>query len=118
MSQKMLHVNGHLVIPVEGFEREVNAESAQPYLSVPGLLWKIGYVNPETKEAGGIYLFKDLASLRAFVDGPIGSELPKAPIWTGVTLKTLDILVDFSKVLRAPIGEEFELDSHTLRNFD
>jgi hypothetical protein len=110
MSQKILYVNGNLVIPVEDFEKVANADSALPYLSVPGLLWKIGFVNRETREAGGIYLFKDQASLEAFVRGPIGEELGKAPMWTGVTMKSLEILVDFSKVIRAPIGEKYELE--------
>lgn len=108
MSQKILHINGQLVIPAEEFERNNPPESAKIFLDVPGLLWKIGYINRETLEAGGIYLFKDETTLQAFLKGPIAIQLPQIPIWKDVTMKTLDILVDFSKILHAPIGEAYE----------
>ena len=34
----------------------------------PGLIWKIWTENPETNEAGGIYLFHDDASARAYLE--------------------------------------------------
>jgi Putative mono-oxygenase ydhR len=111
MSQKILHINGRLVISAEEFEQNNPPESANVFLDVPGLLWKIGYINSETLEAGGIYLFKDEATLQAFLTGPIASQFPQAPIWKDVTMKTLDILVDFSKILHAPIGEAYERET-------
>lgn len=36
---------------------------AQSIVETPGLIWKIWTENPETQEAGGIYLFEDEASL-------------------------------------------------------
>lgn len=34
----------------------------------PGFLWKIWLENPTVKEAGGIYLFRDLETARSYVD--------------------------------------------------
>jgi Putative mono-oxygenase ydhR len=33
----------------------------------PGLIWKIWTENPDTKEAGGVYLFRDEASLNDYL---------------------------------------------------
>ncbi|HEY9661571.1 MAG TPA: monooxygenase [Allocoleopsis sp.] len=40
---------------------------AQSIATTPGLIWKIWTENPETQEAGGIYLFEDEASLEAYL---------------------------------------------------
>lgn len=34
----------------------------------PGLIWKVWTENPETREAGGIYLFEDETSARTYLD--------------------------------------------------
>lgn len=41
---------------------------AETIARAPGLIWKIWTENPETKEAGGIYLFEDEASLAAYLE--------------------------------------------------
>ena len=38
---------------------------------VPGLICKVWTENPETGEAGGIYLFEDEASLDSYLEGKI-----------------------------------------------
>ncbi len=43
-------------------------ELAESIAKEPGLLWKIWTENPETQEAGGIYLFTDRASAQAYLD--------------------------------------------------
>lgn len=40
---------------------------AQNIAETPGLIWKIWTENPETHEAGGIYLFEDEAALDAYL---------------------------------------------------
>src|SRR3972149_7320869 len=110
MSQKILHINGKLVVPPDKFVEENNhAEGAQVFANVSGLLWKIGYVNRESMEAGGIYLFKDEATLQAYLEGPIVPQLSAYPGWKEVSIKKLDILVEFSEAMHAPIGEKYEL---------
>ena len=114
MPQRILHIRAKLVASANEFEAESDTDSARGFLDVPGLLWKIAYVSEEHGEAGGFYLFKDDATLRDFVEGPIVAALADYPLWQDVSVQALDILVDFSSVLRAPIGEEYELDSHTI----
>ena len=114
MSQKILHINARLSASPEEFERDNNAESAQEFKKIPGLLWKIGYINREAMEAGGFYLFKDETALQAYLEGPIVAQLPDYPLWTDMKIKKLDILVEFSKVVRAPIGEKYEMENGAL----
>lgn len=105
MTQKLLHISGKLVVSAAQFARENDAESARAFVALPGLLWKIAYVSEAHGEAGGVYLFEDDATLRAFVDGPIVAALADYPLWTEIRAKELDILTDFSAVLGAPIGD-------------
>jgi hypothetical protein len=50
MAQKILQINAKLVVPPEEFEKDNGAGSALDFknLNIPGLLWKIGYINRET----------------------------------------------------------------------
>lgn len=41
-------------------------EVAEGIAAQPGLTWKIWTENPETKEAGGVYLFEDMAAAQAY----------------------------------------------------
>jgi len=41
---------------------------ARSIVDEPGFRWKIWTENPETGEAGGIYLFDDEVSARAYID--------------------------------------------------
>lgn len=120
MAQKILQVKAKLVVSPEEFEKDNGVESAQEFknLNIPGLLWKIGYLNRETMEAGGIYLFRDEAALRSYIEGPIVAQLRDYPLWTGMSVNELDILVEFSKVMRAPIGEKFEREQQPFKTFN
>ncbi|WP_372958196.1 monooxygenase [Marinobacter sp.] len=41
---------------------------AESIAQEPGLIWKVWTENAATREAGGIYLFEDEASARAYLD--------------------------------------------------
>lgn len=109
MTQKILHINGRLVVPAEQFKRENGAEAAGIFANMPGLLWKIAYTSQDGRDSGGFYLFADEASLRAFAEGPVVAALAGYPLWKDVTVRELNILEDFSKVTRAPIGAKYEM---------
>ena len=46
---------------------EAMKELAESITREPGFIWKIWTENPETNEAGGIYLFEDETSARAYL---------------------------------------------------
>jgi len=45
---------------------EAMSELAESISREPGFIWKIWTENPETREAGGVYLFRDKPSAEAF----------------------------------------------------
>jgi len=111
MSQKIVQVNGRLVVPAEQFERENGTEGARFFAGVPGLLWKIWLIDRERGEAGGLYLFADETTFDAYMNGPIVEQLKTYPLWTDVSIKGFDYLPVQSAITRAPVGESFALSS-------
>lgn len=107
MTQKIVQINGKLVVPAEQFERENGVDGAKFFAGVPGLLWKIWLINRETGEAGGHYLFESASTCSDYVNGPIATELRAYPLWTDVSIKVFDYLPAQSAITRAPVGESF-----------
>jgi hypothetical protein len=68
----------------------------------PGLLWKIWTENPETGEAGGIYLFNDRPSAEAYLamhtERLVGFGIPH------VNAKLFEVNRELSAIDGAPIG--------------
>jgi len=70
---------------------------------VKGLLWKIWLVNEAEKSAGGIYLFKDDASVETYLKGEIVAGLKKNPTLSDIEAKVFDIALEHTKITRGPI---------------
>lgn len=67
MALMLLQVDFLDMRPVEGDKTEMLRPLAENIAQTPGLIWKIWTENPETQEAGGIYLFTDEACLDAYL---------------------------------------------------
>lgn len=67
----------------------------------PGLQWKIWTENPATGEAGGIYLFSDLASARAYL--AMHSQRLKGYGVPAVNAKIFQVNEALSRIDRAPL---------------
>ena len=89
------------------FENGFDAIAAQ-IAQVPGLRWKIWLVNEAESRGGGIYLFDDDESARAYLDGPIVAAMKSAPILSEVTVRTFSVLEEPTAVTRGPIQESVE----------
>jgi len=70
---------------------------------VKGLQWKIWLVNEAEKSAGGIYLFKDDASVETFLKGEIVAGLKKNPALSDIEAKVFDIAIEHTKITRGPV---------------
>lgn len=79
---------------------EENLPYAQPIADVPGLRWKVWTISEERGEAGGVYLFEDAASMRAFLDGEIITEMKGDP---SLSIKTFDVIEELTATTRGPI---------------
>jgi len=109
MPQKIVQINGRLIVPAEEFERQNGTEGAQFFANVPGLLWKIWLINKEQGEAGGLYLFADEFTYNEYLNGPIVAQLYDYPLWTDVSVKGFDYLPTQSAITRAPVGEQHDV---------
>jgi hypothetical protein len=69
----------------------------------PGFLWKIWTENAEAKEGGGIYLFEDDASAKAYV-AKHTARLQAFGVTTA-NAKVFDVNQQLSRINRAPILE-------------
>ncbi len=78
-------------------------EIAQPVADLKGLLWKVWIINEVEKSAGGIYLFKDDASVQAFHEGEIVAAIMKHPALSDIEAKVFDILPEHTKITRGPV---------------
>lgn len=77
-------------------------ELAEEIAATPGLHWKLWTENAATGEAGGIYLFGDEASARAYAEMHTArlAGFGIAP----VRAKIFDVNADLSRVTRAPVA--------------
>ncbi len=117
--KKILQVNYKFPKPVKEVSKEemeklmlMAVETAKHLSTIPGLRWKIYLNNPETGEVGGIYLFENEASLRAYLDGPLMTQRKEGKFGDGVrvlfsisdvTLKQFDVIEELTKITRGPV---------------
>ncbi|MHA1947776.1 MAG: YdhR family protein [Candidatus Hodarchaeales archaeon] len=99
---KILQINMNYGIDAEVLAKAF-MELAQPIADVEGLKWKVWIHNAEEKSCGGIYLFKDEASVKGYLDGEIVAGIAANPALSNISLKVFDVLPDHSKVTRAPL---------------
>jgi Putative mono-oxygenase ydhR len=78
MNHRCVHIEFDLNVSTDEWLRHCE-RIAHVMLSVPGLEWKLWIANPETRSAGGIYLFRDEASAAAYLDGPVIAALRGNP---------------------------------------
>lgn len=78
---------------------------AKSIAAVPGLHWKVWPWNDGERVGGGIYLFADDASAKAFLEGPIAAALGQHPAVTDIRVKQFDVLEDLTAITRGPVGD-------------
>ena len=76
---------------------------AQSIAKEPGLVWKIWTLNKSTNEAGGIYLFKEMASAKAYLS--MHTERLKKVGILFVNGKVFAVNGALTKINRGPIHE-------------
>ena len=116
---KVLQVNYRFPKPIKDVPKEqiekimaMAVEGAKHLAAVPGLRWKIYLHNPEKGETGGIYLFEDMASLKAYLGGPLMTQRKQGKFGDGrrvvwpifdVSIKQFDVMEDLTKITHGPI---------------
>jgi hypothetical protein len=103
MSARILQINFRLNVPRAEFE-EIASSLASQFAQLSGLRWKIWLMNEAESEAGGIYLFEDEPSLRAYLEGPLAAAVMSHPALSDLTVKQFDVIEDCTAVTRGPVG--------------
>ena len=78
-------------------------ERAQPFLAVPGLLWKIWLNSGGGPKVGGLYCFAARADAEAYLAGPIVARMKAAPTIASLTTQIYEITEGPSRVTHAPV---------------
>ncbi len=100
---KILQINFDYDIPFEHLsDASLARKVAQPIADVKGLKWKVWLHNAEEKSLGGIYLFEDEASVKAYMDSEV-AKMASSSRLSNLSAKVFDVLPDHSKVTRAPL---------------
>ncbi|OLC49606.1 MAG: hypothetical protein AUH43_07340 [Acidobacteria bacterium 13_1_40CM_65_14] len=103
MAEKLLQVNfGLNVAPAE--YTQICVAVAESFAKVPGLRWKVWFIDERKREAGGIYLFDDQRALDAFASSDLAKTIATHPALKNVTMRASDIMPEVTAVTRGPIG--------------
>jgi hypothetical protein len=102
MSGRILQINLKFKMARTEFETAL-APLADELAKVPGLRWKIWLMNEAEKEAGGIYLFEDQASLNTYLDGPLVAPVAENPDISDISMKQFDVLDGVTAITRGPV---------------
>jgi|GEM_PF-647418 len=77
---------------------------AEQFAEVPGLLWKVWTLNPETKRAGAAYYFADAESMQTYMDGELFRAVKSHPNLSDYEIATYEVMAAESHVTRAPVN--------------
>ena len=104
MAQSLVEIKFKLTVPGAEYEQAV-APLAQTVADVGGLQWKIWLLNEHTHEAGGVYLFADGDSARAFLDSSLVAQVKSAPILSNFRTAQFDLIENLTAITHGPIAE-------------
>jgi len=102
MSARLMQLNFKFSVSKDEYEQAVSP-LAEKFAAVDGLRWKIWMMNEAEREAGGIYLFNDEASLKAFLEGPLVAQVTSHPALSDFSVKQFDVMGNVTAVTRGPV---------------
>ena len=102
MSEVMLQVNFNYGVSTEEYVKAVTP-LAEKFANLSGLKWKVWTLNPENKEAGGILMFENQATVDAYLAGPLAETVTSHPALSNFSVKQFNIMEDVTKTTRGPI---------------
>lgn len=102
MSARVLQLNFKFNVTRAEYEQAV-APLANDFAALEGLIWKVWLMNEEVSQAGGIYLFQDEPSLRAYLEGPLAAGVMDHPALSDFEAKVFEVMEDVTAVTRGPV---------------
>ncbi len=104
MPSRIMQLNFKFSVSGSEYEQAVSS-LANDFANVPGLRWKIWMINEAEREAGGIYLFEDEASVKAFLEGPLAAKVTSHPALSDFSVKQFDVMEKVTAITRGPVKE-------------
>ncbi|MDH3269052.1 MAG: YdhR family protein [Ignavibacteria bacterium] len=108
MSERLLQINFNFSVSSGEYEQAVNSLVDQ-FANLPGLMWKIWIMNENKKEAGGIYLFEDEASLNEFLTGSLAKTVTSHPALSNFSVKPFTIMHDLTEITQGPLENKLKV---------
>lgn len=102
MSKKILQINFKFNVSRLAYEKTASTMVSQ-FAAIEGCLWKVWLMNEDKREAGGIYLFENDASVAAFLHGPLIAGLKSHPALSDFNIKHFDVIDTLTNLTRGPI---------------
>jgi hypothetical protein len=102
MSGRILQLNFKYSVSGAEYEQAVSPLASQ-FAALDGLRWKIWFINEEEQEAGGIYLFDDEASVKAYLEGPLAAQVTGHPALSDFGVKQFDVMENVTAITRGPV---------------
>jgi len=75
------------------------------FAKLPGLKWKIWFMNEAESEAGGVYLFEDQAACDDYLGGPLARIVTSHPALSDFIVKSFTVLEEPTAACRGPVGD-------------
>ena len=102
MSARILQINFKFNVSRAEYEQAVSP-LADPIAAVAGLRWKIWLMNEAESEAGGIMLFDDEVSVKAYLGGPIVAQITSHPALSDFSVKQFDVLEEQTAITHGSV---------------
>jgi hypothetical protein len=102
MPGKILQINLKFNVPKAEYEQAASG-LVNDIAAVGGLRWKVWIMNEAKQEAGGIYLFDDEASVKAYLEGPIVAQITSHPALSDFSVKQFDVMEKVTAITRGPV---------------
>ena len=102
MAKKLLQIN----FKFDGTAEELGNSFmpvAQSIADQPGLKWKVWCWNDDARECAGEYLFENVASVEAYLGGPIVEQVKAHPSISDLSAKVFDVMEGPTKITRGPV---------------
>jgi len=104
MSSRIMQLNFKFSVTGSEYEQAVSPLADQ-IAAVAGLRWKIWMINEAEREAGGIYMFENEASVNAFLEGPLAAQVTGHPALSDFSVKQFDVMENQTAITRGPVEE-------------
>ncbi len=79
---------------------------AEEFAAIPGLVWKVWTLNPETKKAGAAYYFANADALQTYMDSDLFGAVKGHPALSDHEISTFNVMGDESVITRAPVDTQ------------